>query len=542
MLNIRNALIVVLALFCATALVAQDFMPAPDISARAEGKTAIKKAGAGAKTGAYSQAELLDSLEMGCDALIRWQHTDGGWLWTENFGSTSTATSANQKGVVARALILIDQKIPGNDYIGDGSYPGAAFTGEKLMENVVLGSDRFYGPDTTFMVELSDATGNMDYKTSATQEWNYKRNNVGAYSTAWTLTDYFITNRCSNGYFSSGWGYGLCIWDLAGYAAAAEKVGDHAYAQQIIDYLANESDFSNPPTITEAHWNDTANGYNKTVFHNFLKRWDDNTATSSTAEKEWGFIVGAGHMMWAMNIVDPIRYYSWIEEFKTRIAAAQETDTGNPNFGGYTYAKLGWDEVAVQDQGYAMMGMRNVGAVESGMKATEWAINNQETTGDAKGMWSTVRHEPNSECLQGMWEVAEGEQKPWISITVHPQGNHVNQVPVSFKVYDIQSNSATIKVEWTRDGGATWNLTSNVTGATTGLAASPSGVEHSIIWESYPEIPEAPPAEAQANCKIRITARDNSLPGSWGSPAGVTSTFSVDNRSVPVELSIFSVE
>jgi hypothetical protein len=447
---------------------------------------------------------------------------------------------------VARALALIDDKIPAKDYIGDGSYPGARYTGEKLREKslyyiTTANKSYYYAPDRTFLVELTEETGIQDYKTSATQEWTWVKATVPAFATPFDLVDYFMTKRCSEGYFNSGYGYGLMVWDLAGYAAACEKVGDHSYANSILNYLVtNVSTYSNPPDgFPESHWNDTANGYNESVLNNMIQRYDDNDPTSTTKETEWIFLSAAGHMMWAMNIVDAVTYDSWIQALKTRVLAAQDTD------GAFKYLNIGDPDIYIQDQGYAMMGIRNVGEQVSGRAATEWAINNQVTSGMYKGMWQEPSgnsyQENNSEMMQGMWDVHEGDVNPWVVITVHPPGNHVDTVPVSFKVYDMQGDPATLWFEYTDDGGSNWYNCTTILGAVTGVTTSPTGIEHSNTWKSIDDIPIGPGGNVY-DCKLRIWARDDSKPGEWGSPAGITNVFSVLNETIPVELSTFSVD
>jgi len=545
MYRTKNLILVIVVLLCATAVIAQDFMPPPNPRGGGAKEPTVKSKKT-PEIKAYLEADLMDALEMGCDQLIRWQHTDGGWIWPgsvgDEFKTTDTATSPNQKGVVARALVLIDSKFPAKDYLGDGSYPGACFTGKKIQEQAISLSTYFYAPDYTFMCELTDETGDPDYKTSATQVWTYKKTYNAVYSTPFSFSDYFMKNRCAPDWvWNNGYGYGLCVWDVAGYAGAAEKMGDHAFAVGLLDNWTSEHDWTNPPPQAWAHWNDTANGYNKNVMHNFLKRWDDNTATSTTQEREYFFIGAAGNMMWAMNIVDSSAYSYWINEMKTRLINDCQTSSN-----AYKYEKFSDPDVCVQDQGYAMMGMRNVGEQESGRKSTEWAINNQETTGNYKGMWiepwGLSYQEGNSECLQGMWDIHEGDVRPWVQITAHPLGNHVDSVPVSFKVFDLQSDSATIKVEWTDDAGGNWYPATLVNGSTSGLSTTPSGIEHSIVWMSASgnDIPWGTP-NGKA-CELRIFARDDASPGEWGSPAGKTNTFTVDNATVPVELSIFNIE
>ncbi len=539
----RKALIAALMfLVCAAVVVAGDFLPEPNISWKLNPAPISEKAGISVQTEAYSEAQLLACLEMGGDQLMRWQHLYGGWMWPEDWSTTDThPTYTNQVGVVARALPLVDTKIPSKDYIGDGSYPGARYSAEYL-KNLPLSytpKNYYYAPDRTFMVEISEISGIPDYKTAAIAEWAWAKANVPYFNTPYAMVDYFMTNRCSSVFAT--WGYGLMTWDLAGYAAACEKVGDHAYAKAILDYLVTDTDYTNPPVGTSpAFWNDTARGYNKSLINNLIQRWDDNTPTSTSAEKEKAFISGAGHMIWAMNVVDPSAYAPWINELKARIIASQDINPASPTYGAYLYEKIGIPGVGIQDQGYAMMGIRNIGELASGQKATDWAIKNQETAGLPKGMWlepdGSTYQENNSEMLQGLWEISEAEEKPWVGISVNPPGNHEDWVPVSFNVFSLDNAPCTIKVEYSINGGVTWTPTTSLSGATTGLASSQPGVEHTINWKSLPDI-----GFVDVDCQIRITARKDSAPDGWGSPAGVTTIFTVKNSTVPVELSIFNL-
>ena len=514
-----------------------------------------------AKTEAYAQVDLDNAFRMGADAFLKWQHTDGGWQWyycADEAASTSTASAYNCFGVTGRVLPLLDQRIPEVDYIGDGTYPGGMLTAEHLAArdaDIYISSgdswNYMFGPDYIMLIEISEITGDYDYATSAAAYWAKMKAGKPGFGTGVELAERAAESWMPPGYFAAGYGYSYGLWNLAPYVAAAERLGDHAYAQACMDTIIAEHTYPVPPG--DPRWND---GYMTTnIFQNFIKRIDDfDLPTSGAVNQDYeSFWIGAfGNLMWAMNEIDGTRYASEIQQMVTRLDAVQIKNVADPDYGGFEYADYGWG-VDVQDTGYAMMGLRNIGEVQMGQKATEWAIDHQWDTGDdTKGFWTyddgscgsgyRVYTESCSELLQGMWDVAEGETRPWVQVTISPQGSHVNQVPFSFKVFDLGSNPATVMIEWTRDGGVTWTETDRVTGAVNGLPTSPSGVEHALVWNSFPEIPASPPAMAQANCKIRITARDDSTPGAWGSPAGLTTEFTVDNTTIPVELSIFNLE
>ncbi|HPB32191.1 MAG TPA: hypothetical protein PLB62_12100, partial [Candidatus Sumerlaeota bacterium] len=115
-------------------------------------------------------------------------------------------------------------------------------------------------------------------------------------------------------------------------------------------------------------------------------------------------------------------------------------------------------------------------------------------------------------------------ERPWVAITNSPTGILTEDVLVSFRIFASDSPACTIKVEYTTDGGATWVETTSLVGATTGLASSPAGVEHSITWKPIPDI-----GETDATCQLRITVRRDSTPDKWGTITGVTGEFSLRN-------------
>ncbi|HPB32144.1 MAG TPA: hypothetical protein PLB62_11865, partial [Candidatus Sumerlaeota bacterium] len=119
--------------------------------------------------------------------------------------------------------------------------------------------------------------------------------------------------------------------------------------------------------------------------------------------------------------------------------------------------------------------------------------------------------------------------RPSVVITVNPPAVNEESVPVSFNIVALDSIPSTIMVEYSINGGTAWTPTTNFTGDSTGLAASPAGVEHSITWNPIDDL-----GEVDANCLLRISARADLSPGEWGDP-GVTSEFAVNNaRSYPV--------
>ncbi|HRS00284.1 MAG TPA: hypothetical protein P5128_08575 [Candidatus Sumerlaeia bacterium] len=328
----------------------------------------------------YTKAEFLETLERGCDQLIRWQHTDGGWSWPENFSTTDTATPANQKGVVARALVLLDGIIAGKDYLGSGAYPGGRFTGETLF--AIPDSIGYYAPDMVMLCELSEKTGDLKYKQRAQNHWTWRKINRAGYATGQQFAEMIVEKRCYGMWGgASGWGYSLCIWDLAGYAAAAEAMGDHTWATQAIDTMASVYAYPKAPGKPGLPKYDSAEPFPVCIFQRMVERWDDfDNVTSGIKSVEGEYVSAMGNMLWAMNMVDSARYRYWIDLFTQKLEEIQIKNIADPHYGGFACNKYGWAPDA-QDVGYAMMGLRNVGAVDIGRKATQWAVNNQMTTG-----------------------------------------------------------------------------------------------------------------------------------------------------------------
>jgi len=495
----------------------------------------------------YTKAEFLQTLERGCDQLIRWQHTDGGWSWPENFSTTDTATAANQKGVIARALVLLDGIIPGKDYIGDGSYPGARFTGEILF--AIPDSSGYYAPDMLMMCELSEKVGDLKYKQRAQNHWAWRKINRAGYATGQQFAEMIVEKRCYGMWGgASVWGYSLCMWDLAGYVAAAEAMGDHTWAQQALDTILSTYAYPKAPGKIGLPKYDPAEPFPVCLPQRMIERWDDfDVATSGTKSVEASYVATLGNMLFAMNMVDSARYRYWIDLFTQKLTELQVNNLTSPHHGGWTLWKYGWGSDA-QDSGYAMMGLRNVGAAQTGQKATQWAINNQEKIGNWSGLWRYIALNPpynkgdsyqegNAEILQGLFEIQEAENKPWVTIVSDPVGGHENYVPLSFRTHDLDNQPVSIKVEWSENDGVTWTETSNIQGAVTGLASTPGGVVHDIIWVSVPDL-----GFLDKTCKLRVTARRDTSPTGWGSPAGVTDYFTIINSTVPVELSVFEVK
>jgi hypothetical protein len=98
-------------------------------------------------------------------------------------------------------------------------------------------------------------------------------------------------------------------------------------------------------------------------------------------------------------------------------------------------------------------------------------------------------------------------------------------VTVTYKLLSYESDTAAIEGQFSEDGGSTW-ATATLTGGdgTTALTSSPTGVTHTITWDSYTD---AGTSESQTDVKLRLRAQD--AEGDWG-PYTTSAEFIVYNR------------
>jgi len=96
---------------------------------------------------------------------------------------------------------------------------------------------------------------------------------------------------------------------------------------------------------------------------------------------------------------------------------------------------------------------------------------------------------------------------------------------ITYKLLSYESDMAAIEGQFSEDGGSNWQ-TATLTGGdgTTGLASSPTGVSHTITWDSYTD---AGTSELQTDVKLRLRAQD--AEGDWG-PYETSDEFIIYNR------------
>ncbi len=125
----------------------------------------------------------------------------------------------------------------------------------------------------------------------------------------------------------------------------------------------------------------------------------------------------------------------------------------------------------------------------------------------------------------------EGPQFPWVAsplVTVStPSSPASGDIPIIYKLIDRELEKATITLEYSTDGGQTYNTaTLTVPAEATNLASAwHPGKSHTVQWDSVTDMVGRSGA---VEVKVRITPSDASNPSGT---AGVSDTFTVDNTA-----------
>ncbi len=112
------------------------------------------------------------------------------------------------------------------------------------------------------------------------------------------------------------------------------------------------------------------------------------------------------------------------------------------------------------------------------------------------------------------------------TVTEAATTQYYGTVTITYTLVSYESDVASIDVEFSEDGGSTWATATDAgTGdGKTGLASSPTGVEHTFDWDSYTD---AGLSEYQTDVKVRIRAKDaEDDPGAYVE----SDEFTVNNR------------
>jgi hypothetical protein len=104
-----------------------------------------------------------------------------------------------------------------------------------------------------------------------------------------------------------------------------------------------------------------------------------------------------------------------------------------------------------------------------------------------------------------------------------PAGPKAGNIPITYTLFDDESNKCSILVEYSADGGATWHTATKGAGGQgkTGLTSSPAGIAHTFVWNSRADLGSV----VDATVKFRITPKDAKGTG----PSDTTLNFTVDN-------------
>ncbi|MBN1514765.1 MAG: hypothetical protein JXB13_22325, partial [Phycisphaerae bacterium] len=96
------------------------------------------------------------------------------------------------------------------------------------------------------------------------------------------------------------------------------------------------------------------------------------------------------------------------------------------------------------------------------------------------------------------------------------------QVPLTYRLYDVNASTCSIVVEYSMDGGGTWHPATAGPGgeSTTGLTSAVTGVGHVFVWDALADLGYG----THSAVRIRITPSD---PATGSSHA--TGDFSVVN-------------
>jgi hypothetical protein len=119
------------------------------------------------------------------------------------------------------------------------------------------------------------------------------------------------------------------------------------------------------------------------------------------------------------------------------------------------------------------------------------------------------------------------------AIATTPSGEQHSAVPVFFFLTDAESDAAAITVEFSADGGSTFQAATAATGSEplTGLATSPGGVGHTFLWDSGADAVATGTVQYGGNIltvgTVNTQVRVRILP--VGGASGSTGNFTVNN-------------
>lgn len=126
------------------------------------------------------------------------------------------------------------------------------------------------------------------------------------------------------------------------------------------------------------------------------------------------------------------------------------------------------------------------------------------------------------------------DDAPTVAVTT-PNTPQSRDITIRYNLADAESDICQIAVQYSPDGGTSWNSATAGLGGdgTTRLSASPNGDSHTFVWASASDLQWT----NNSGVKLRIQPQDSS----WTGTAQSTQTFTVFNPRMVVELRVVSV-
>ncbi|MHC4660862.1 MAG: hypothetical protein ACYS8W_04175, partial [Planctomycetota bacterium] len=117
---------------------------------------------------------------------------------------------------------------------------------------------------------------------------------------------------------------------------------------------------------------------------------------------------------------------------------------------------------------------------------------------------------------------------PWV-IADTPAGTQQADVTITYNMIEVDGSPADITLEYSSDGGSTWNPgTAKGGDGTTGISGVRyPGLARTIVWDTV-----ADKVGGTQSCRVRISP--SKFGGATTGTPGVTDDFSVNNPGIPV--------
>ena len=336
-----------------------------------------------------------DAIMNAANRLVATQNDDGGWDWNAPDTNFASPSPNNTIGVTAQALV--------DAYVLNGniSYRDAAIVAADKID-FATDTQRIRGPDISFLVELSEATGDSSYASLAKTEFEEAKINEGNGS-ATGLAEYIRNGRIGQGYEA------LVAWDIDLYVQGASALDRYFPGQ------GYENDAEDMTEVIYDFMYSTFNFADKTEPNYWLSHTGSIDAFTSTGLHE--------------------------TERDTLVANLLASQNGDGSFPAD-------DDWTTDDQttAYAIIALLKAGENSAANDAVQYLINSQESNGG----WSlgTGETEVTSEAAQALYDTLNENQEVegtledyfW-SISVTPNPLSFGIIPRGSNIVDIADNS-----------------------------------------------------------------------------------------------------